>query len=80
MLEGRRNSEFMRPRSNITGVCNIPGSVNRALCVSNEKKIWDTNDELNGSDTKYDISQVQMLANGKAFFAGVGEAGHPGAI
>lgn len=54
--------------------------MNRALVASAEKKIWDTSDHYNGCDTRYNISQLQILANGKAFFAGVGETGHPGAV
>lgn len=42
--------------------------------------MWDTADHNNGCETRYAISQVQILANQKAFFAGVGENGHPGAI
>ena len=47
---------------------------------SNERKIWDTADHANFCETRYNISQLQMLSNGKAFLAGAGEAGYPGAV
>ena len=72
--------DFKRRNISILGIANVPGATTRAIVTSQEKKIWDTKDHQNGCDTKYDISQVQILANGKAIFAGVGEEGHPGAI
>mmetsp|Transcript_18724 Transcript_18724/g.25313 ORF Transcript_18724/g.25313 Transcript_18724/m.25313 type:complete len:317 (+) Transcript_18724:221-1171(+) len=75
-----KDDDFRRRDIPILGIANVPGAINRAVVASAERKIWDSVDHQNGCDTRYNISQVQILANGKAMFAGVGEAGHPGAI
>ena len=64
----------------ITGIANVPGADSRAIVASVERRLWDTIDHDNGCETRYCISQVQILANAKAVFAGVGETGHPGAV
>jgi len=78
--EPRLPVEFNRRNAQILGICNIPGSVCRCLVSSSERKVYDTHNPNDGCDTRYNINQLQILANGKAFFAGVGEQGHPGAI
>ena len=74
------DKDFSRRNTSINGVVNIPGMTNRALVVSAERKVFDSNDQINGCDTRFNVSQVQVLANGKAFFCGMGETGHPGAV
>ena len=74
------DKDFSRRNTSINGVVNIPGMTNRALVVSAERKVFDSNDQINGCDTRLNVSQVQILANGKAFFCGMGETGHPGAV
>ena len=74
------DKDFSRRNTSINGVVNIPGMTNRALVVSAERKVFDSNDQINGCDTRFNVSQVQILANGKAFFCGMGETGHPGAV
>jgi WD40 repeat protein len=48
--------------------------------VGDDRHIWRTSDPDSKTATKYVISQVQYLASGKAFFAGVGEDTKPGSI
>ena len=76
----RQADDFKRPKIQITSLATVPGTMNRAIVSSGERKLWDTIDHYNGCDTRYNVSQVQILANGKAVFAGVGENGHPGAV
>jgi len=72
--------DFKRRNVVISDVANVPGATNRAIVASAERRLWDTEDHHNGCETRYNISQIQILANGKAAFAGVGELGHPGAV
>ena len=64
-----------------TGLCNIPGQYTSALVVGSDKHIYKASQTDNKScQTKVTLSQVQYLASGKAFFAGVGEENRPGAV
>ena len=60
----------------------MPKQHANAIVVGNDKKIWlaSPNDTVEPATTKYNISQVQILASGKAFFAGVSEEGRAGAV
>ena len=75
-----KEDDFKRRNKQFRSVVNVPGEIRRAIVSCNDRTIWDTADHANGCDTRYNISQLQMLASGKTFFAGVGEAGYPGAI
>lgn len=72
--------DFNKRQVQFTGLCNIPGRTCEAIVVGNDRKVWVTSNQNNACDTRYNLSQVQILANGKAFFAGVSEEGHPGAV
>ena len=64
-----------------TGLCNIPGQITSALVVGSDKHIYKASQtDSKSCQTKVTLSQVQYLASGKAFFAGVGEENRPGAI
>ena len=43
-------------------------------------QVWKTTDSKNSSDARTNLSQVKILASGKAFFAGTGEDSRPGSI
>ena len=47
------DTDFSRTKSQITSIVNVPGSTNRALVASSERKIWDSNDHNNGCETRY---------------------------
>lgn len=64
----------------IAGICNVPDLKNRAIVASTERKLWDTADHENGFDTTCNISQIEVLQNGRAIFAASGEEGFPGSI
>ena len=51
-----------------------------ALVVGNDRHIWHTKDTKLSANVKYTLSQINFLASGKAFFAGVGEENRPGSI
>lgn len=63
-----------------TDVCNIPGQPYEALTVGGSAQVWRTTDSKNSSDARINLSQVKILASGKAFFAGTGEESRPGSI
>lgn len=77
-----QDRDFHQKNIKFTGLCNIPGQKYNALVVGDDRHIWRTSDpdSKTSCDTKYVISQVQYLASGKAFFAGVGEDSRPGSI
>ena len=72
--------DFVEKGISFSGVCNVPNAEYQALVVGNDRRIRCTNDKKNACDAGSALSQVQILASGKAFFAGVGQEGVPGAI
>jgi WD40 repeat protein len=65
-----------------TGLCNIPNKKNEILLVGTDRKIHYVSDANGKSacDVEAMVSQVNILHNGKAFFAAIGENSRPGAI
>jgi hypothetical protein len=60
-------------------MCLIPDMAYECLAVGSDKRVWMSR-EKKYIDSKKQLSQIQIMGNGKTFFAGVGEEGRPGAI
>jgi hypothetical protein len=58
----------------------FPNQNYNALVVGTDRHIFHTRDPKLSANSKYILSQINFLASGKAFFAGVGEENRPGAI
>jgi len=78
---GQRNNErdFNQKGVNWSGMCLIPDMDYECLAVGSDRKVW-MSKEKKYIDTKRQLSQIQIMANAKTFFAGVGEEGKPGSI
>ena len=79
---GTRNSDhdFNQKGVQFTGLCNIPGKKYEILLVGSDKKIYHIGDNKSSCEVGAQVSQVNILHNGKAFFAAIGENNRPGAI
>ena len=82
--DGNRILDYDVSKKNINfmGVCNVPKQYCKSIVVGTDRKIWvtSTDGQHESAPTKHNISQVQILANAKAFFAGVSEEGKSGAV
>jgi len=72
--------DFNQKGVNFTGLSMFPNQNYNALVVGTDKHIFHTRDPKLSANAKYILSQINFLASGKAFFAGVGEENRPGAI
>lgn len=61
-------------------VANIPGAPHDAIVVGGSNNIYRTSEPFNAVNAGIIISQVKILNNSKAIFAGCGDEGRPGAI
>ena len=71
---GTRNSEhdFNQKGVSFTGLCNIPNKKYEILLVGSDKKIYHIGENKSHCDVGTQVSQVNILHNGKAFFAALG--------
>lgn len=74
------DKDFNQKQTQMTSVVNIPGKPYEVYVVGSDKKLWHSRDPKAGFEAGLCISQIQLTANQKALFAGVGEEGKPGAI
>ena len=79
---GTRNSDhdFNQKGVQFTGLCNIPNKKYEILLVGSDKKIYHLSENKSHCDVGAHVSQVNILHNGKAFFAALGEKNRPGSI
>ena len=71
---GTRNSDhdFNQKGVSFTGLCNIPNKKYEILLVGSDKKIYHIGENKSHCDVGTQVSQVNILHNGKAFFAALG--------
>jgi len=74
------DKDFTQKSVQLTTVACIPDKQYEVLCAGNDRKIWNNNMAKQPFDVQSIISQLSITHNGKACFAGVGEANKPGAI
>lgn len=51
-----KDKDFKRRATAITGIANVPGHQSRAVVAQAERKLWDTVDDHNPCETRYNIS------------------------
>jgi WD40 repeat protein len=81
-LASNRNlqHDFHQKGCGFTGMCLMPNQPYSAIAVGSDSNIWYAQPDPSPIKVENTMSQVQMMANSKAYFTGYGVEGHPGMI
>ena len=80
--DGVRSADFDFNQKGVqfSCLCNVPEKKFEFIIVGSDRKIYHVGESRSHVETDHMISTVNILHNGKAFFAGVGEKNCPGSI